>query len=377
MPPTRIYLSPPHMTGREIEYLEDVIASNWIAPTGPHLTQFEKDFSQHVDGQHTCAVISGTAAIHLALRHLNLKPGDEVICSSFTFCASANPIRYEHAQPVFIDSDRKSWNMDPNLLADELVDCAAQGKLPRAIIVVDILGQSADMDEIVRIASAYDIPVIEDAAEALGGKYKGESVGGKAWSSIFSFNGNKIITTSGGGMLCSHDEKLIEEARFLAMQARDPLPHYEHSKVGFNYRLSNVLAAIGIAQLEALNERVAIRRNIFNFYRQQLGVLPGITMMPEAHFADSNYWLSVIQVDKNLFGASPEEIRLHLETDNVETRQVWKPLHCQPVFQGCRVRGGEVAEELFQTGLCLPSGTAMTENDLLRVVHGIQEMEKS
>ena len=370
----RLYHSPPHMSGLELEHITDAIQSNWVAPVGPHLDKFEQLFVERIGTQHAVAVTTGTAAIHLALRSLDLQLGDEVICSSFTFCASANPITYEQATPVFIDSDRISWNMDPNLLEEELLECAKNGRLPRAVIVVDILGQSADMDAIVKIASQYEIPVIEDAAEALGGTYKGRSVGTAGWSSTFSFNGNKVITTSGGGMLCSDDKALIEQARFLATQARDPAPHYEHSKIGFNYRLSNLLAAVGIAQLQVLDERVKKRRSIFEFYQDRLGILPGITMMPIADYAESNYWLTVIQVDATTFGATAEDIRQRLEVDNVESRRVWKPMHCQPVFKGCRIRGGDVAEDLFQTGLCLPSGTAMNNGDLERVVGPIEKM---
>ena len=372
----RLYHSPPHMSGLELEYIADAIRSNWVAPVGPQLDEFERLFVQRIGTQHAVAVTTGTAAIHLALRYLDLQRGDEVVCSSFTFCASANPIMYEQATPVFIDSDKISWNMDPNLLEEELSECAKKGRLPRALIVVDILGQSADMDAIVSIASQYEIPVIEDAAEALGGMYKERSVGTAGWASTFSFNGNKVITTSGGGMLCSDDEGLIEQARFLATQARDPAPYYEHSKIGFNYRLSNLLAAVGIAQLKVLDERVNKRRSIFEFYKERLGILPGITMMPIAEYGVPNYWLSVIQVDASSCGATAEDIRLRLEADNIESRRVWKPMHCQPVFKDCRMRGGDVAEELFETGLCLPSGTAMNEDDLERVVVPIEQVAR-
>ena len=376
MPPQRIYHSPPHMSGRELEYIQDVIESNWVAPVGPHLARFEEMFCERIGVRHSLAVTTGTAALHLALCHLQLSPGDEVICSTFTFCASANPITYEQAVPVFIDSDNVGWNMDPNLLEEELVDCAARRKLPKAVIVVDILGQSADLKPIVDIASRFDIPVIEDAAEALGGRYQGRSVGKAGWCSIFSFNGNKIITTSGGGMLCSDDQSLIERSQFLATQARDPAPHYEHSTIGFNYRLSNLLAAVGIAQLEFLDQRVEQRRRIFEFYRDQLGDLPGIRMMPVAPYAEPNYWLSVIQIDKDQFGASPEDLRQALENENIEARLVWKPMHRQPVFSGCRCRGGTVADELFRTGLCLPSGNGLTDEDLQRIVRAICDCGK-
>jgi len=376
MPPPRLYLSPPHLSGREQEYVADVFASNWIAPVGPHLTRFENTFAQRIGTADAVAVTTGTAALHLALRLLKLEPDDEVVCSSFTFCASAYPIVYERAKPVLIDSDRSSWNMDPNLLEEELAGCARRGRLPRAVVLVDILGQSADVDAIVEIAAQYEIPVIDDAAEALGATYKGDPVGGRGWASAFSFNGNKIITTSGGGMLCSNDTKLIEDARFLATQARDPAPYYLHSKIGFNYRMSNVLAAIGLAQLEVLDERVATRQATFDFYREQLADLPGISMMPQAPFGEPNYWLTALLVDPEQFGASNEDIRLALEELNIESRQLWKPLHQQPAFAGCRYRGGAVADELFAKGLSLPSGTAMTAGDRQRVVDCIRSLAR-
>ena len=374
MPHPRIYMSPPHMCGRESAYVADAIASNWVAPVGPHLAKFEEDFARYIGVPHSVAVTTGTAALHLALRALELQPGDEVICSSFTFCASANPIRYEHANPVFVDSDWISWNIDPNLLEEELADCAKRGRIPKAIIAVDILGQSADIDAILQVASPYEIPVIEDAAEALGGSYKGRSVGSSCWCSIFSFNGNKIITTSGGGMLCSQDETLVEQARFLATQARDPVPHYEHSVIGYNYRLSNVLAAIGLAQLEVLDERVAARERNFRFYSERLSQLPGITLMPQAPYAQSNYWLSVIRIDEREFGNSVEDVRKALEKQNIESRRVWKPLHQQPAFATYRCRGGSVADQLFENGLCLPSGSSLTEGDLERICSGIESL---
>jgi pyridoxal phosphate-dependent aminotransferase EpsN len=337
------------------------------------LEQLERNLAARLQMQHAAALSSGSAALHLAIRYLNLAPGDEVICSTLTFCASANPIVYEGGTPVFIDSDRETWNMDPNLLDDELRDGARRGKLPRAIIVVDIFGQSADLDAILSMASRYEIPVIEDAAEALGATYQGRPAGSSAWAAIVSFNGNKIITAGGGGALVSNDGRLVEDARFLATQARDPAPHYEHSRIGYNYRMSNVLAAIGVAQLEVLDDRVAARRRIFEFYRQRLGALPGISFMPEATYGVSNRWLSVIEVDTTQCGASPEDIRLHLERQNMESRPVWKPLHMQPVFAHCRCRGGAVAESLFDRGLCLPSGSAMTDAELTKVATAVTE----
>jgi len=367
----RIYLSPPHMSGQEQTLLAEVFASNWVAPAGPHLDQLEKSLAARLQMKYAAALSSGTAALHLAIRHLNLAPGDEVLCSTLTFCASANPIIYEGGAPVFIDSDRETWNMDPNLLEEELRDCARRGKPPRAVVVVDIFGQSADLDAILAIALRYEIPVIEDAAEALGSTYKGRPAGGSAWATILSLNGNKIITAGGGGALVSNDQHLIEEARFHATQARDPAPHYEHSRVGYNYRMSNVLAAIGVAQLNVLDKHVAARRNNFEAYRRRLENLPGISFMPEAEYGRSNRWLTVIQIDPTEFGATHEEIRLHLERENIESRPVWKPLHMQPVFAHCRRRGGKVAESLFGHGLCLPSGSALTAEDRAKVANGV------
>ena len=372
MTPPRIYLSPPHMSGREQQRIAEVFASNWVAPVGPHLTEFEQQFARRVGLARAVAVVSGTAALHLALRQLQLDSQSEVICSTFTFCASANPIIYEQAQPVFLDADRVSWNLDPNLLEEELVDCARRGRLPQGVVVVDMLGQSADMDAILQITQRYEIPVIEDAAEALGATYKGQAAGAAGWASAFSFNGNKIITTSGGGMLCSNDAALIERARFWATQAKEPGPLYLHREVGFNYRLSNVLAAIGLAQLEVLDERIAARQRICQYYQQRLGSLPGVGFMPEAPYGRPNYWLTVMRVDPNRFGASCEDVRLALEQQNIESRRVWVPLHRNPVFAHCRYRGGTVAEEIFADSLCLPSGSALTDSDLDRICSCIE-----
>ena len=370
----RLYLSPPHMGGSELEYIADAFATNWIAPVGPHLKKFEEMFCQLVGLKHAVALVSGTSALHLALRHLGVEPGDEVVCSSFTFCASANPIVYQGATPVLIDADRATWNLDPNLLDEDLKDSAARGRLPKAVIAVDLLGQSAGMDAILEITGRYDIPVIEDAAEALGGTYKGRPAGSSGWVSAFSFNGNKIITTSGGGMLASDDEEAIEHVRHLSTQAKDPGPFYRHSEVGYNYRLSNVCAAIGIGQLELLPERIQTRKWIHQTYRDRLGQLPGIDFMPIASFGEPNYWLTTMTVDPQQFGATCEDIRLALERENIESRRVWVPLHMQKPFAACRMRGGHVSEQLFETGLCLPSGSAMTGDDLNRVCQAIEQV---
>lgn len=368
--PARIFLSPPHMSGNEQKYIDEVFKSNYIAPVGAHLNRFEEMFAEKVGVAHAAAVASGTAAIHLALRQLDLQPGDEVICSTMTFCASANPILYEGATPVFVDSDEATWNLDPNLVADELKEAAEKNRLPKAIVAVDILGQSADMDAIVDAADRYEVPVIEDAAEALGGSYRGRPAGNSGWCSVFSFNGNKIITTSGGGMLCSNDAKMIERARFLATQARDPgFAYYEHSTYGYNYRMSNVLAAIGIAQLEVLDERVARRKEVFEKYVDMLGDVGGITFMPVASYGEPNYWLTSLLIDPEEFGEDCEAVRVRLEAENIESRRIWKPMHMQPVYESCRYRGGAVAERLFDQGLNLPSGTAMSDSDVARIAN--------
>jgi dTDP-4-amino-4,6-dideoxygalactose transaminase len=363
----RIYLSPPHMSGEELRFVNEAFASNWIAPLGPHVDGFEKELAEFVGVRHAAALSSGTAAIHLGLRLLGLERGEEVLCSTFTFSASANPILYEGGKPVFIDSESSSWNMDPGLLREELDACAARGRLPRAVIVVDLYGQCADYDSILEACARYEVPVIQDSAEAIGATYKGRMAGAQGRLGVFSFNGNKIITTSGGGMLVSDDERLIEGARFLATQARDPAPHYQHSAVGFNYRMSNVLAGIGRAQLRALPDRIAARRRNFEGYRAVLGAVPGIEFMPLAANGHGNFWLTCITIDPARFGASREDVRLALEAHNIESRPAWKPLHLQPVFAGCRSRGGDFAASIFERGLCLPSGSDLSRADLERI----------
>ena len=365
---SRLYLSPPHMESRELAYVREAFASNWIAPLGPQVDAFEKEFCERIGARHAAAVSSGTAALHLAVRLAGVTRGDEVFCSTLTFVASANPIVYQAASPVFIDSDSESWNMDPALLSEELDRCARRGRLPKAVILVHLYGQSADIGPIREACDRHGVALIEDAAEALGAAYHGASPGTFGRMGIFSFNGNKIITTSGGGMLVADDPALIQEAKFLASQARDPAPHYEHSRIGFNYRMSNVLAAIGRGQLEALGDRVTRRRRNFDHYQKALEGVPGITFMPEAPYGRSSRWLSVLQVDPELFGATREEIRLALESSDIESRPVWKPMHLQPVFASARRVGGAVAERIFERGLCLPSGSQMTEDDLARVV---------
>ncbi|MDJ0734624.1 MAG: DegT/DnrJ/EryC1/StrS family aminotransferase [Nostocaceae cyanobacterium] len=366
-----ILLSTPHMGNYELEFVKQAFDTNWIAPVGPHVDAFEQEFCQVVGAVHGAAVSSGTAAIHLALQLVGVQSGDQVFCSTLTFIASANPITYLGAKPVFIDSDRTSWNMNPELLWEALQSRARIGKLPKAVVVVHLYGQSADIDPILAACNHYGIPLIEDAAESLGATYKGHSTGTYGRIGIYSFNGNKIITTSGGGMLVSQDEELITKARFLATQARDRAPHYQHSEIGYNYRLSNVLAGIGRGQLQVLSERVAARRRNFQIYQQGLGKLAGIKFMPEASFGKSTHWLTCLTIDPQAFGADREQVRLTLAKQQIESRPVWKPLHLQPVFAGCECIGGGVSEDLFTRGLCLPSGSNLTDEDLERVIQVI------
>jgi dTDP-4-amino-4,6-dideoxygalactose transaminase len=372
----RIYLSPPHLSGREQAYVADVFASNWIAPLGPQVDAFEAEFVAATGAGYALALVSGTAALHLALLELGVGPGDEVVVSTFTFSASVNPIVYLGAQPVFIDSEPLSWNMDPELLAEALETRAHRGRLPKAVVLVHLYGQSANLDPILDLCRRYEVPLVEDAAEALGATYQGRAPGTFGRAGIFSFNGNKIITTSGGGMLVSGDEQLIAHARKLSTQARDPAPHYQHSEIGYNYRLSNVLAAIGRAQLEVLPDRVAARRANFDAYVRGLSALPGLGFMPEAPWGRSNRWLTVITIDPATFGADREAVRQALEVENIESRPAWKPMHLQPVFEHYDSLGGTVAETLFDHGLCLPSGSSLTASDLARVVQVISDVHK-
>lgn len=367
----RILLTTPHMSGKEQDYIAEAFQTNWIAPLGPHVDAFEREFCELVGSGHAAALSSGTAALHLALVMLGVGPGDRVICPTLTFAASANVVRYVGAEPVFIDSERSSWNMDPDLFRDEMAELAAAGRPPAAVICVHLYGQSADLDPIMECCAEYEVPLVEDAAESLGSTYKGRHTGTMGRLGAYSFNGNKIITTSGGGMLVSDDGSLIERARFLATQARDPSPHYQHSVIGYNYRLSNVLAGIGRAQLKVLEERVGQKRGIFEFYRGSLSSLPGIEFMPEPSYGRSNRWLTCILVDPDKFGINREELRIHLDGDNIESRPVWKPMHLQPVYQGCRCGGGAVAEDLFNRGLCLPSGSNLTRLELERVAGSV------
>jgi dTDP-4-amino-4,6-dideoxygalactose transaminase len=373
----QILLSTPHMGEQELKFVKEAFETNWIAPVGPHVDAFEEEFCQITGAGYAAAVSSGTAAIHLALRLLDVGRGDEIFCSTLTFIASANPIIYQGAKPVFIDSDRTSWNMNPELLREALEKRAKIGKLPKAVLLVHLYGQCADIDPIVEICQKYNVPLIEDAAEALGASYKGRCPGTFGTIGIYSFNGNKIITTSGGGMLVSDDEMLVKKARFLATQARDPAPHYQHSQIGYNYRLSNVLAGIGRGQLQVLKERVEARRRNFEIYEKALADLPGIEFMPEAEFGRATRWLTCLTINPQAFGADREKVRLGLAEKKIESRPVWKPLHMQPVFAECESIGGEVASDLFTRGLCLPSGSNLTDEDLERAIQGVKEVHQS
>ncbi len=364
----RIWLSPPHMGGTELNYIHEAFSSNWIAPLGSNVDGFEKDLSLYTNVTDTAVLVSGTAAIHLALIILGVKSGDEVICQSFTFSASANPIAYLSATPIFIDSELDTWNMDPNLLEEAIKIRITKGKKPKAIIPVHLYGMPAKIDELKSMADKYEIPLIEDAAEALGSRYKAEHVGTFGDMGILSFNGNKIITTSGGGALISNNEEYIRKARFLATQARDDAPHYEHSEIGFNYRMSNVIAGVGRGQMEVIDERVMIRRNNFELYRKELSQFDGIRFLLEPENSFSNRWLTTIVVDPvKTNGITREDIRFELEKNNIESRPLWKPMHLQPVFKDAPHYSNGTSESLFKDGLCLPSGSNLSENDFERI----------
>ncbi len=369
----KIWLSSPHIGAAEQKYVKEAFDSNWIAPVGPHIDLFEKELSEVSENFNIAALSSGTAAIHLALILIGVQKDDYVICSSFTFSASANPIKYLGANPVFIDSDKETWNMCPQLLLTSIEEGVRNNKKPKAIVLVHLYGMPAKIDEIIAIADRFEIPIIEDAAEALGSKYKGRQLGTFTQFGIYSFNGNKIITTSGGGALICNDRNKIERAKFLATQARDGAEHYEHSEVGYNYRLSNVCAAIGRGQLECLSDRVIRKREIFHFYKDQLSGISEINFLEERVDSFSNYWLTTILLDEG-GTIDREKLRLHLQKENIESRPLWKPMHLQPVFQSCKSYVNGVSEDLFERGLCLPSGTGMTSGDLERIVRSIKTL---
>ncbi|HHC09106.1 MAG TPA: pyridoxal phosphate-dependent aminotransferase [Actinobacteria bacterium] len=369
----RIFLSAPEVTGDELRYVAAAIEENWIGPLGPHVEAFEREVAEATGVSRAVAVSSGTAAIHLALEVLGVGAGDTVVASTFTFIGSVAPLRLVGARPWFVDSESRSWNMDPELLAAAIEEATRRGRRPRAAIVVDIVGQCADWDPIVEICGEAEIPIIEDAAEALGATYRGRPAGSFGTVGIVSFNGNKILTTSTGGALLSDDDGLLDEAFYLATQARDPAPHYEHSRTGFNYRMSSLLAAFGRAQLADLPRRVERRRAIFERYRRELGDLPGISFMPEADFGRANRWLTAILVDREAFGMGPLELMAHLAARDIEARPLWKPMHLQPVFRDEPVTGGRVAEDLFARGLALPSGSGLTTDEQTRVIAAVRE----
>lgn len=357
----RIYLSPPDVGDLERQLLLEAFDSNWIAPLGPHVDAFEREFAVSVGAAAAAALSSGTAALHLGLLIAGVRPGDEVYCPTLTFAATVNAVRYIGARPVLLDCDARSWTLDPALVSDSLAADAAAGRRPAAVVTVDLYGQCADYDPIVESCGRYNVPIIADAAEALGATYRGKAAGTQGLIGAFSFNGNKIITTSGGGMLVSDRPELVARARYLASQAREPTEdnHYSHSEVGYNYRLSNLLAAVGRAQLRGLTAKVERRRAIFARYEQELGELPGIEFMPEASYGRSNRWLTCLLIDPDRFGADRSEVQRALEARNVESRPIWRPMHTQRAFQECRFVGGRVADDIFERGLCLPSGSAL------------------
>jgi pyridoxal phosphate-dependent aminotransferase EpsN len=380
----RIHLSVPHMGGRELEYVADAFNSNWLSTVGPNLSSLETAFSTLV-GLPSAALASGTAALHLALRLVGVRPGDEVVVPTLTFVASANPVLYEGAHPVFIDSERQTWNLDPDRLASFLDGRAASGRLPRAVIVVHLFGQSANLDPILETCRRYDVSVIEDAAEALGAWYQGRVPGTLGDVGIYSFNGNKIITSTGGGMLVSRREGWAERARYWSTQARDRDPagigSYVHSELGFNYRLSNVLAGIARGQLEVLETRVGERRAVFARYRDAFATLPGLEPQPEARHAEGapsrhTRWLSVFLVDGTRFGMSAADLIRFLESANIEARPLWKPMHTQPLHRGCECVGGEVAEDLYVRGISLPSSSSLTAADQEFVIDCVREASR-
>lgn len=364
----RIYLSPPQLLSGEAEQVAAALASGWVAPLGPEVDAFEEEFAATIGARHAVALSSGTAGLHLSLVDLSVGSGDEVAVSSFTFAASVFPVLYQGATPVFIDSESASWNMDPGLLEDALRERARSGRRQlRAIILVHLYGQCANLDAIRDLAHHYGVPLIEDAAEALGASYRGRPPGTDGRSGVFSFNGNKIITTSGGGMLVTNSSRLADHVRKLATQAREPAVHYEHTEVGYNYRMSNLLAALGRAQLSTLEDRVSRRRRIFRYYRETLGNVRGIHFMPEADWGTHTRWLSCLTIDRDEIGRGRADVQRELHLVGIEARPVWKPMHLQPVFKGAPVYSSGISDAIFANGLCLPSGGGMSEADLAEV----------
>lgn len=372
----QVLLSTPHMGDTELDFVAQAFETNWIAPLGPNVDAFERELADKVGAGHAVALSSGTAAIHLSLVMLGVGPGDVVFCSTLTFAASANPIVYQGAEPVFIDSEPESWNMSPAALEQALDAAKAAGRLPKAVLVVSLYGQSADMDPIAEVCERYGVPMVEDAAESLGARYKGKASGTFGLMGLYSFNGNKIITTSGGGMLVTEDEDLAKQARFYATQARDPAPHYQHSKIGYNYRMSNILAGVGRGQLRVLDQRVEARRQVFSTYRAMLANVPWLQWMPEPNWSYSTHWLSVATLAPDAPVTATELIG-RLSAEFIEARPVWKPMHLQPVFaeqQFFHHGANSVADDLFNRGICLPSGSNLSESDIERVVAAIRSL---
>jgi pyridoxal phosphate-dependent aminotransferase EpsN len=372
----RILLSVPHMGGTEEIYARGAFTSNWLSTVGPNISAFEEEFEYRI-GLPAVALSSGTAAIHLGLRLLGVRDGDDVFCPTLTFVATANPIEYLGAKPVFLDSDRATWNMDPQILDEALRERARRNRLPRAVIVVHLFGQCADMDPIVEACRHYSVPVLEDVAEALGAKYKGRPAGTLGEVAAFSFNGNKIITTTGGGMLVAQKREWVDKARFWSTQARDPGIAYEHSEIGYNYRMSNILAGIGRGQLEVLNLRVKQRRAVAFRYRDAFADLPGISLMPQASYGLHTNWLSCFLIDEKQFGCSRDQLIHSLDAANIESRPIWKPMHLQPLYSSAERYGGEVAEDLFRCGICLPSSSSLSEAEQLYVVNEVRRAARA
>ncbi|PJR03854.1 DegT/DnrJ/EryC1/StrS family aminotransferase [Avrilella dinanensis] len=372
----KIWLSSPHMGGNEQKYVNEAFEANWVAPLGPNVNGFEADLEKYLKADIKVAALSaGTAALHLALIECGVTHGDEVICQSMTFSASANPIAYQGAIPVFVDSEPDTWNICPVALEEAIKDRIAKGKTPKAIVAVHLYGMPFKVDEVMAIANKYNIPVIEDAAEALGSTYKGKACGTFGRFGVLSFNGNKIITTSGGGALVCHSQEDKDKTVFLSTQARDNAPHYQHSEIGYNYRMSNICAGIGRGQMEVLNDRVEARRKMNTFYQQLFKDIDGVTVFaePNSDFY-SNHWLSAILIDPKITGKTREDLRLAFLEDNIESRPLWKPMHLQPVFSGTPYYGGSVSEDLFENGLCLPSGSNLTDQERERITKKVKEV---
>ena len=367
MKKNKIYLSPPHLSGKEIKNIKDAFSSNWISSTGPYVKRFESDLAKYCRRASACVVQSGTSAIHLAIRLLGVSQGDTVICQSFTFIGSCNPVIYEKGSLIFVDSEKDTWNMCPKSLKKALEDCKKRSITPKAIIVVHLYGMPAKMDEILKVASVFNVPVVEDAAEALGSKINGVPCGSFGRLSILSFNGNKIITTSGGGALLSNNDRDITEANFLSTQAKENRPFYEHKKLGYNYKLSNILSSIGVEQLKVLTKRVKKRRENYLFYYNLLNKVNGVTFLNEPSGYFSNRWLTCILVDKRKCGISADKIVSKLEYEKIETRRLWKPMHMQPIFKEAKFFGNGISNVLFENGICLPSGSNLSPEERKRI----------